>query len=89
MRLIRPKSGRPRPALRWLLALLLLFVAPSLAFAQQDQDNEAVIRFVRNPDPAPDFKLTALDGKPITLAALQGKVVLLEFLGDVVRTLPS
>ena len=79
MRLIRPKSGRPRPALRWLLALLLLFVAPSLSFAQQDQDNEAVIRFVRNPDPAPDFKLTALDGKPITLAALQGKVVLLNF----------
>ena len=59
--------------------MLLLFVAPSLAFAQQDQDNEPVIRFVRNPDPAPDFKLTALDGKPITLAALQGKVVLLNF----------
>ena len=79
MRLIRPTPGGPRPVLRWLFAMLLLFVVPSLSFAQQDQGNEPVIRFVRNPDPAPDFKLTALDGKPITLAALQGKVVLLNF----------
>jgi thiol-disulfide isomerase/thioredoxin len=79
MRLIRPPSTRPRTALRWLIALLLLFAAPCLSFAQQDQGNEPVIRFVRNPDPAPDFKLTALDGKPLTLAALQGKVVLLNF----------
>jgi thiol-disulfide isomerase/thioredoxin len=58
--------------------LPLLFL-PELASAQQDQVNEPVIRFVRNPDPAPDFKLTALDGKPLTLTALQGKVVLLNF----------
>jgi len=38
-----------------------------------------VIRFVRNPDPAPDFKLTSLDGKPLTIAALQGKVIILNF----------
>ena len=75
MRLIRPNSLRQRPALRWLFTSLLLFVAPCLSFAQQDQDNQPVIRFVRNPDPAPEFKLTALDGKPLTLAALQGKVV--------------
>jgi thiol-disulfide isomerase/thioredoxin len=79
MRLFRPTSTCPQTALRWLIALLLLFAAPWLCFAQQDQDNEPVIRFVRNPDPAPDFKLTALDGKPLTLAALQGKVVLLNF----------
>jgi thiol-disulfide isomerase/thioredoxin len=79
MQLIRPTSTRPQTALRWLSTFLLLFVAPCLSFAQQDQDNEPVIRFVRNPDPAPDFKLTALDGKPLTLAALQGKVVLLNF----------
>jgi thiol-disulfide isomerase/thioredoxin len=79
MRLIQPTPGGPRPVLRWLFAMLLLFVVPSWAFAQQNEGNEPVIRFVRNPDPAPDFKLTALDGKPITLAALQGKVVLLNF----------
>jgi thiol-disulfide isomerase/thioredoxin len=38
-----------------------------------------VIRFVRNPDAAPEFKLDALDGKPLTLAASRGKVVLLNF----------
>jgi thiol-disulfide isomerase/thioredoxin len=66
---------------RQLLAALLVFLAPAFAAAQVDapHDNEPVIRFVRNPDPAPDFKLTALDGKPLTLAALQGKVVLLNF----------
>jgi len=56
---------------------LLLFVLPGLPAAQLD--NEPVIRFVRNPDPAPDFKLTSLDGKPLTLAAFQGRVVLLNF----------
>jgi thiol-disulfide isomerase/thioredoxin len=79
MRLLQPSSSRRSPAIRWLVTSLLLFIAPASSFAQQDQDNEPVIRFVRNPDPAPDFKLTALDGKPITLAALQGKVVLLNF----------
>jgi len=60
---------------------LLLSFAPAFAGAQAlaQQDADPVIRFVRNPDPAPDFKLTALDGKPITLAALQGKVVFLNF----------
>jgi thiol-disulfide isomerase/thioredoxin len=79
MRLLQPSSSRRSPAIRWLVTSLLLFIAPASSFAQQDQDNEPVIRFVRNPDPAPDFKLTALDGKPITLATLQGKVVLLNF----------
>jgi thiol-disulfide isomerase/thioredoxin len=79
MRLLQPSSSRRSPVIRWLVTSLLLFIAAASSFAQQDQDNEPVIRFVRNPDPAPDFKLTALDGKPITLAALQGKVVLLNF----------
>jgi thiol-disulfide isomerase/thioredoxin len=64
-----------------LLAALLLFLAPALAGAQvvAPQDNQTVIRFVRNPDPAPDFELIALDGKPLTIAALAGKVVFLNF----------
>src|SRR5580658_9713447 len=66
---------------RYLPAALLLLLSPAWSSAQQAQaeDSRPVIRFVRNPDPAPDFKLTALDGKPLTLAALQGKVVLLNF----------
>jgi thiol-disulfide isomerase/thioredoxin len=34
---------------------------------------------VRNPDAAPEFKLAALDGKPLNLASVRGKVVLLNF----------
>jgi thiol-disulfide isomerase/thioredoxin len=34
---------------------------------------------VKAGDPAPDFKLSDLDGKEVTLASLKGKVVLLDF----------
>ena len=34
---------------------------------------------MRNPDPAPEFKLRTLDGKPVNLEALRGKVVFLNF----------
>ncbi|PYU59251.1 MAG: hypothetical protein DMG55_14075 [Acidobacteria bacterium] len=59
------------------VAWLLLSFFPVHAAAQQDQ--QPVIRFVGKPDPAPDFKLTGLDGKPVTLADSKGKVVLLNF----------
>jgi cytochrome c biogenesis protein CcmG/thiol:disulfide interchange protein DsbE len=59
-------------------ALLLVGLAPVLASAQQS-DEQPIIRFVRNPDPAPDFKLTGLDGKPVTLTGSHGKVILLNF----------
>ena len=69
------------PYFRHLLPALFLAGVPALASAQvlAPQGDQPVIRFVRNPDPAPDFKLTALDGKPLTLAALQGKVIFLNF----------
>jgi thiol-disulfide isomerase/thioredoxin len=38
-----------------------------------------VIRFVRDPDPAPAFKTKDLDGKDLSLEAYRGKVVLLNF----------
>ena len=38
-----------------------------------------VIRFVKDPDPAPAFKVKDLAGKEITLDAYKGKVVLLNF----------
>lgn len=73
----RPQLPATRLALRWLAVLSLLAAALSCSAAQQDQ--EAVIRFVRNPDPAPEFKLKTLDGKPVNLEALRGKVVFLNF----------
>jgi thiol-disulfide isomerase/thioredoxin len=38
-----------------------------------------VIRFVRDPDPAPNFKTKDLDGNELSLEAYKGKVVLLNF----------
>ncbi len=60
-------------SLRAVALILPLFLAGSL-FAQLP-----VIRFVRDPDPAPDFKFTDLDGKDLHLSSLNGKVVLVNF----------
>ncbi len=60
----------------FLVTVLPLSLFPLFTAAQEQQPT---IRFVRNPDPAPDFKLTSLDGKPVTLADSHGKVILLNF----------
>ena len=60
----------------FLIAAQLLCLFPLFTAAQEQQPT---IRFVRNPDPAPEFKLTGLDGKPVTLADVKGKVILLNF----------
>ena len=46
---------------------------------QQQQQQQPVIRFVRDPDPAPDLKVKDLDGRELSLQAYKGKVVLLNF----------
>jgi thiol-disulfide isomerase/thioredoxin len=53
-----------------------LALLPFAAFAPAQLP---VIRFVRDPDPAPDFKLKELAGKELTLEASRGKVILLNF----------
>lgn len=53
--------------------LVLCFLAGP-TFGQQP-----TIRFVRNPDPAPAFKVSTLDGKPLALADYKSKVILLNF----------
>ena len=65
-----------RPLLACLVTSLLLSVLP-LVSAQES--GPPTIRFVRNPDLAPDFQLTGLDGQPVTLAGSKGKVILLNF----------
>src|SRR5258706_1901825 len=60
----------------FLAAALYLCSSPSIFAAQEQQ---GTIRFVRRPDPAPEFKLSGLDGKPVTLADSRGKVILLNF----------
>jgi thiol-disulfide isomerase/thioredoxin len=67
-----------RAALRFITTSLFLWLVPVLVSAQQSEE-QPIIRFVRNPDAAPEFKLTGLDGKAVTLADSHGKVILLNF----------
>lgn len=46
---------------------------------QEQEQQSAVIRFVRNPDPAPPFELQDLEGQRVSLGEAKGKVVLLNF----------
>jgi len=65
---------------KWLrvwLAGALLATAPQVALPRQE--HLQVIRFVANPDPAPDFTLKGLDGKELSLSEARGKVVFLNF----------
>ena len=46
---------------------------------QQQQGEEVVIRFIRDPDAAPEFAVKDIDGSTVNLANARGKVVLLNF----------
>lgn len=72
---LTPSANPPRRALlACLLASFALSLLPHKATAQLP-----VIHFVKDPDPAPDFKVKDLDGKDLSLEAFQGKVILLNF----------
>jgi thiol-disulfide isomerase/thioredoxin len=45
----------------------------------QEQESQGVIRFIREPDAAPEFAAKGMDGGTVNLAATRGKVVLLNF----------
>jgi thiol-disulfide isomerase/thioredoxin len=72
------RSSAARRAVKIFLMGAALVAAGCGASAKSSQGGN-VIRFVRNPDAAPEFQLTALDGKPLSLASARGKVVLLNF----------
>jgi thiol-disulfide isomerase/thioredoxin len=61
------------------LALMPLESRAQLQPQQQQQQQQLVIRFVRNPDLAPDLKTKDLSGKELSLEVYKGKVVLLNF----------
>ena len=60
------------------LALMPLESRAQLPLPQQEQQ-QLVLRFVRNPDPAPDLNAKDLSGKELRLEEYKGKVVLLNF----------
>jgi thiol-disulfide isomerase/thioredoxin len=85
------KSLQIALAVCWLVSLCLVLI-PLKARAQlqqpeqqqqqqpvQQQQQQPVIRFVRDPDSAPDLKVKDLDGRELTLQTYKGKVVLLNF----------
>jgi thiol-disulfide isomerase/thioredoxin len=61
------------------LALMPLESRAQLQLPQQQQQQQLVIRFVRDPDPAPDLNAKDLSGRELSLEAYKGKVVLLNF----------
>jgi len=61
------------------LALIPLKARAQLQQPEQQQQQQPVIRFVRDPDSAPDLKVKDLDGRELTLQTYKGKVVLLNF----------
>ena len=65
----------------WILLLCALGIGGAALLLPMwgTAQNEPMIRFVRDPDLAPDFPMKDVDGKPLTLAGLRGKVVLLNF----------
>jgi thiol-disulfide isomerase/thioredoxin len=72
------RTAQSRRAQPYLAALLfLLFAASCVPVMAQGSGN--VIRFVRHPDLAPEFKVAGLDGQPLSLADERGKVILLNF----------
>jgi thiol-disulfide isomerase/thioredoxin len=58
---------------------LVSALAIALLSVKASSQQLPVIRFVKDPDLAPDFKAKDLNGKDITLEAYKGKVVLLNF----------
>jgi thiol-disulfide isomerase/thioredoxin len=67
-----------------MLLLVLAFVAAALAQEQNqtqgpERQGEAIIRFIRDPDLAPEFAAKGMDGNAVSLGAARGKVVLLNF----------
>jgi cytochrome c biogenesis protein CcmG, thiol:disulfide interchange protein DsbE len=68
----------PKP-LRIGLIIGLLAVFSLSLFPKSMLSQLPVIRFVRDPDPAPEFKVKDLDGNDLSLASSRGKVVLLNF----------
>ncbi|HUX66195.1 MAG TPA: TlpA disulfide reductase family protein [Terriglobales bacterium] len=67
-----------RPILACALALAAASLLSTAAAAQQPQPVPEVYLF-KNPQPAPVLEATTLNGQHISLAALRGKVVLLNF----------
>jgi cytochrome c biogenesis protein CcmG/thiol:disulfide interchange protein DsbE len=73
------KSHWPTLGLAALLSFLNVSCGISAAPHSAAQQAQPTIYFVRNPDPAPEFQISGLDGKSVSLAGARGKIILLNF----------
>jgi thiol-disulfide isomerase/thioredoxin len=71
----RRTAGANRPS----IAHYVFAAAKQPQSQASDDDSASVIRFARDPSPAPPFLVNDLDGNVISTAALRGKVVLINF----------
>jgi hypothetical protein len=55
---------------------------------QQPKQQQLVIRFVRDPDPAPDIKAKDLNGKELRPGRIQRQSGTAKLLGHLVRAMP-
>ena len=76
-----PQHGKGLQIAVWVYALtgLGLALMPLESRTQLPQQQQLVLRFVRDPDTAPDLKAKDLNGKELSLEVYKGKVVLLNF----------
>jgi thiol-disulfide isomerase/thioredoxin len=78
--ILQSETPRYRRLPRCFIAIAaLLLCGASVASAQGTNPQQLVIRLVGHPEPAPDFLLAGLDGKPVSIAGAKGKIVLLNF----------
>ena len=62
-----------------LAAIMLLAVSPSVAQAQNQDEEIAKTTIVKKGDKAPDFTVEMVDGSKVQLSKLKGKVVVVNF----------
>jgi thiol-disulfide isomerase/thioredoxin len=74
-----PLKSQVSKAFRLILMPCLLAAAALALLPLESSSQQPAIRFVRDPDAAPDFKVKDLEGKDLSLEPLKGKVVLLNF----------
>ena len=78
------QNGKGLQLALWVYALTgpglgLVLMPPESRAQLPQQQPQLVLRFVRDPDTAPDLKAKDLNGKELSLEAYKGKVVLLNF----------